>query len=259
MLYAIGDIHGMYDALVDLLAKIKKHSEQYDEKHTIVFLGDYIDRGPDSKKVIDLFKFRTPIEGFEHVYIKGNHEQMLLDYLTEYKMNPNVVDWYAGNGGKETLKSYGLKPKDVFRIYPTVRKTLSDLESFIRSRTVPYYRNEKYVFVHAGFDPRMSFSECSDEHYMWVRDVFLHSKEKYYFWPNNLDEIFIVHGHTPVSDVDIRSNRINVDTGACYGAPVWNGIKMVRNNYGILSAIAIDTKTDKIEKIQTHVDDLEEN
>jgi len=233
MIYAIGDVHGRYDLLIDLHAQIMEDSKQYHEINTIVMLGDYVDRGPDSKKVID-FLMSEPFTGFYHVYLRGNHEDMMIKSLYGSEDDVQLEDHYMpiirargiflNNGGDETLKSFGIDNYedllynkhtmvDVFEPYKTF---LNDLE---------YYKLlNGYLFVHAGIVPGVPIEEQSDAAMLWIRGKFLSSDHDHGY--------IVVHGHTPTTAMGMGtmpeklSNRINIDTGA------------VRS--GVLTAVRLD-------------------
>ena len=182
---AIGDIHGMDDALEALLSRVPSEGE-------LVFLGDYVDRGPQTRSVLErLLRLR---DDRPCVFLRGNHEELMLaacDGLPDADAN-----WLM-NGGLQTLESYNGRPPD-------------DHIAFLR-QTLPYYETETYIFVHAGLLPGVPLAATGPEVYLWVRDSFLAAS---YDWGR-----LVVHGHSPmISGIpDIRSNRINIDTAAVYG------------------------------------------
>lgn len=206
-IYAVGDIHGRADLLALLLSQIELDTVLYPAVRPIaIFLGDYIDRGPTSKDVLDLLTTRSG--AWESVFLKGNHEDFLLKFLAD----PAVLDDWRCCGGLETLVSYGLKPsfnpnpseqaqlsRDLARILPvTHRRFLAALE--------PSFVCGDYLFVHAGVRPLVPLRQQKEDDLLWIRDEFLLWEEKF--------EKVVVHGHTPVQAPDIRTNRINIDTGA---------------------------------------------
>jgi serine/threonine protein phosphatase 1 len=206
-IYAVGDIHGRADLLAPLLLRIDAHLASRPAERAIhVFLGDYIDRGPASREVVDqLLRWgRT----HEVVFLKGNHEA----YASDFLKNPDIIDEWRQYGGFETLLSYGLAPS--LSLDPAQRRKLA--VSF--HRALPHSHRHffghlrlsftcgDYFFVHAGIRPGIPFADQREEDLLWIRDEFL-SYEKI------LDKI-VVHGHTPVPEVEVRLNRINIDTGA---------------------------------------------
>jgi serine/threonine protein phosphatase 1 len=206
-IYAIGDIHGCADLLEGLLQQIDMDCTLYPANRPIVvFLGDYIDRGPASSEVLDLLLGCERTK--EAVFLKGNHETYVHRFLSE----PAVLDDWRQCGGLETLVSYGLKPS----INPDVPEQTKLAEEF--AKTIPKrhlkfleslnlsFSCGDYLFVHAGIRPGVPLRKQREEDLLWIREEFLSSEQQF--------EKFVVHGHTPVAMPDIRSNRINIDTGA---------------------------------------------
>lgn len=199
--YAIGDVHGCYTELMDLLNQIKQDiTQNIYHSVKIVFLGDYIDRGPDSKAVIDLLitmKERSP---HRIICLRGNHEQMMMDALPySHLFNHHKMNHWLMNGGVKTLDSYG------------GMDNITDGHLEFMNSTEMYYDDGKYLFVHAGIDPAITLEEQTDEEFLWIRDRFLKWEDKY-----EHDRI-VVHGHTPAKDVLVKHNRINVDSGCVFG------------------------------------------
>ena len=208
--YAFGDIHGRHDLLADLFVLIEKDliNSHCLNKVTFVFLGDYIDRGFQSRQVVDLLA-RQDWGGINVVFLRGNHEQTMLDFLSDARVGPQWMDY----GGKETLASYGvaLPPPlaDEVSWHETSQSLLEALPSnhleFLRSLKV-FYQVGNCYFVHAGVDPSRSFDEQTDDDRLWIRDRFLDDTRK-------LEKV-VVHGHTPESGAIWDGRRIGVDTGA---------------------------------------------
>jgi serine/threonine protein phosphatase 1 len=206
-IYAVGDIHGRADLLNDLkkIIAADRAVNSMLEAYT-VFLGDYIDRGPDSKAVLDVLSahsFPTPI-----IPLCGNHEAMLLTILD----GENPMRSWLRNGGVETLRSYGVDVGQVrtevglsqaaahFRaIFPTTH------HKFLRNLRLSHTVMD-YFFCHAGIRPGISLEKQRDEDLLMIREEFLSS--------NRTHPKMIVHGHTPVQEPEIKFNRINLDTGA---------------------------------------------
>ncbi len=192
MLYAIGDIHGCARELELLIAQISPTSD-----HTVVFLGDYVDRGPDSKGVIDLIldlKTKTNV-----VALRGNHEQLFLDFL-ESPQSPGAGVFIL-NGGGATLASYP-GPGGSFEIPERHMQFFYDLKV--------KYETDTHFFVHAGvpIKPLDQITDADEDILLWSRQPFLSSQYK---WKK-----MIVHGHTPVASPEFENNRINLDTGCVY-------------------------------------------
>jgi len=221
MLYSIGDIHGRYDLLLDLHQKVMKHSEQYDEINTIVMLGDYVDRGPQSKEVID-FLMTNPFTGFKHVYLRGNHEDMMAKSLygdadtamyETHQHNIHIArDIFLRNGGTETLNSFGIVNADILLID---KDSLNDIflpYAPFFAGLQDYYIANGYLFVHAGIEPGIPIEEQNPNVLYWIRGKFLRSDVDHGY--------LVIHGHTPTNSYglgarpDVQSNRINIDTGS---------------------------------------------
>ncbi len=190
---AIGDIHGCNTELHLLIESIP-----IDEKTLLVFLGDYIDRGPQSREVVDtILKLRRHVRV---VTLRGNHEAMLEGFLR----NPDSADagLFVLNGGSSTLASYQIAPGR-WEIPTEHRQFFSELKYF--------YETDEYFFVHAGV-PNVPLSKLTvqqhGDHMLWIRSSFLESTFK---WGK-----LIIHGHTPVEEVELVNNRINLDTGCVY-------------------------------------------
>ncbi len=212
--YAIGDVHGELSKLDELLRFIRDDAERRKAPHKVVFLGDLVDRGPDSHGVITRVMSLT--QSGEALAVKGNHEELMLN---AYQNRESVgIYWWAENGGDETITSYMLAngPKDDFRdaIDAAHIAWMKALPTMIRDE------DRGLVFVHGGIDPKV-FPLCSDEIRMWTRSQKFFDPGR---WPDReeLKGVIVVHGHTPTSDFEPHSNprRINVDTGACFGGPL---------------------------------------
>lgn len=191
--FAIGDIHGCVNELIQLLEKLPLESDSQ-----IVFLGDYIDRGPDSQAVIE--KVLELKKQYDVVCLKGNHEAMLLDFLDD--PGSSNAGLFILNGGNATLASYA-GPNGQFSI-PAAH------EEFFRSLRL-YYEIDNYFFVHAGV-PNVALNKIDAEKHgldlMWIRSSFHKSKFK---WKK-----IIVHGHSVVDEVEQTDKRINLDTGCVF-------------------------------------------
>jgi len=206
--YAIGDIHGRLDLLDDLLERIEADDRGRSKaKVTIVFLGDLIDRGPQSAQVVERLRRYRP-EFANTVFLMGNHEEVLLRIIggeTEI-----VADWLKF-GGAECVRSYGIDPvdlqysnaSDVPRMLRQAipKEHLKFLASFVDTASF-----ENYLFVHAGIRPGVSLSHQLPQDLRWIRQPFLGDDSDH--------GRVVVHGHTITETVEVRPNRIGVDTGA---------------------------------------------
>ena len=196
--FAIGDVHGCFDKLEALLLACDRVRDGREVRY--VFIGDYIDRGPDAREVVELLMHKQRCEGSRFVCLRGNHEQMLIVVLAEGRSDRDLMTWWA-NGGEQTLDSYGVNDP---RSHPAPH-----LE-WIKALPLRF-ADQKRLFVHAGIRPGVAIADQSDDDLLWIREPFLSSGSPY--------ESFVVHGHTPTKSrlPDLRFNRLNIDTGACLG------------------------------------------
>lgn len=209
-IYAIGDIHGRADLLDALLTEIEgdAHAGGDGFRNVLVFLGDYVDRGLQSKQVIDRL-CEGALHGFESVFIKGNHEAAMLEFLRDAKFG-RTWKYY---GGLETLHSYGVTeltlsddPKDFERARDHFEAVLPEShKNFLHSLELSAEFGG-YFFAHAGVRPGISLSRQVEEDLLWIRDEFLESRHSF--------GKVVVHGHTPREEAVFRVNRIGIDTGA---------------------------------------------
>ena len=200
----MGDIHGMYDLLVELHQKIMDHSAQFDEPHTIIFLGDYIDRGKQSKEVLD-YLMTEPFEGFEHIFLKGNHEEMIMLSTTG---DSSDIYHFLNNGGKKTCDSFNISPNRLFDDVGWWKRCLAPYATWLNNLKL-YHKTNDYLFVHAGIHPDFyqDIEQQQPAWLIWIRDKFLRDKRDYGYR--------VIHGHTPTpGEPEIKHNRINVDTNA---------------------------------------------
>jgi serine/threonine protein phosphatase 1 len=214
--YAIGDVHGCRDKLVHLLYFCARHRAGRPAR--FVFVGDYIDRGPDSRGVIEiLIKMQREMPG-QVICLRGNHEALML----------NAMGWqetegllWASQGGARTLLSYGVKqPAEL------PAKHLDWFAALPLS-----FDDGRRFFVHAGVNPSLSLDQQAEIDLLWIREPFLSSDQDY--------GRLIVHGHTPLSSPvpELRPNRLNLDTGAVYGGPL---TAAVFNEHAILPTAVIN-------------------
>ena len=206
-IYAISDIHGRADLLQSLFAVIDADLDRSGPERAIqVFLGDYVDRGPNSRAVLDLLIERSKTH--ETVFLKGNHEAFLLEVLED----PTKLESWRHYGGLLTLVSYGVTPtmnpnaeQQVELIKALARAVPEEHLAFLRRLETSFTCGD-FFFVHAGVKPGIPLAQQGEHDLLWIRDEFLNSEDRF--------EKYIVHGHTPVAVPDIRPNRINIDTGA---------------------------------------------
>jgi len=193
--YAVGDIHGSLGKLRNLVTRCERDADG--APMAFVFLGDYIDRGPDSRGVIEyLMELQARPTG-SVITLMGNHEALALAALDS---SLNAGDWLL-QGGDKTLRSYG-----VSNVYELPPKHVAWLRSLRLS-----YDDGQRLYVHAGVDPEKPLDDQHDADLLCIREPFLSDARNY--------GRLIVHGHTPMKTgkPDLRANRLNLDTGAVYG------------------------------------------
>jgi serine/threonine protein phosphatase 1 len=173
-------------------------------RKAIVYLGDYIDRGPDSRAVIDLL-LDEPLGGFERIFLRGNHEDSLLRFLDDSEIGQG---WLA-YGGDSTVRSYGVRLPEVAALAAVQRMLAESLPprhiAFLRAAHL-YHVEGDYAFVHAGFRPGLALDAQAEEDMLWIREEFLLSRADF--------GKIVVHGHNITNTPDVRRNRIGIDTGA---------------------------------------------
>lgn len=206
--YAIGDVHGRLDLLERLLCRIEREiAEAPPRRASIIMLGDLIDRGPQSAQIIEKLRTYRP-EGAETYFIAGNHEEVMLRVL---KGETGLIANWMRFGGAETVRSYGLDPKEIAGMAEAealsrLRRAVSAehrrfLEGFADSVSFG-----EYLFVHAGIRPGVQLAEQSKSDLRWIRDPFLDDERDHGF--------VVVHGHTIRNSVEVTANRVAIDTGA---------------------------------------------
>lgn len=204
-IYAIGDIHGRLDLLERAIAAIQRDVAEHGPAALTVTLGDYIDRGLQSRGVLDrLLDNPFPTS---YVALKGNHETLLEDFLAD----ATTGSFWSQQGGLGTLRSYGVQMTGpVGTAYVKARDQLEAALppahlQFLRSLKISYSHG-RYFFCHAGVKPGIPLEQQSEEDLLWIREEFLTSRVDF--------GKVVVHGHTPVSEPEVLPNRIGIDTGA---------------------------------------------
>ena len=227
--YAIGDVHGRLDLLEQLLERIEDEISRAPRRKTsVVFLGDLIDRGPQSAEVVE--RLRTyRIAGASTHFIMGNHEEVMVRVLSG---DGDVLPNWLRFGGAETLRSYGADPRAIARMSPleaieAVRKAVpaehvNFLNSFADSISFG-----SYLFVHAGIRPGIDLSEQSQTDLRWIREPFLGDTGD--------------HGHTITSEVEVLSNRIGIDTGA-YSSGTLTALGIEGSKRWLIQTSQVDTE-----------------
>lgn len=209
-IYAIGDIHGRADLLSRLIERIEQDCAGFRGRPSLIFLGDYVDRGFQSRQVIDLI-LSDRLAPFDLHCIKGNHEAAMLTFLRDHAFGPR----WAAYGGRETLVSYGIRPpRNVTKLdeweaaHSELVRTLPRSHEMFLLKLQHSVRIGPYGFVHAGVRPGVPFEEQQESDLLWIREEFLRSSVPH--------EVIIVHGHTPVDRPYQDARRINLDTGAYF-------------------------------------------
>jgi diadenosine tetraphosphatase ApaH/serine/threonine PP2A family protein phosphatase len=208
--YAIGDIHGRLDLLLELHELIAADAARsHAKRRVLVYIGDYIDRGPDSAGVLDLLLDR-PLPDFKIVHLLGNHEDTLLQFPDDITVGPSWLTY----GGVQTLASYFIDvapgswcdERELRRLQGEIRRRVPHRHvEFMRGLPLTHIEGD-YLFVHAGIRPGVPLEHQERDDLLWIRDEFLRS-------PADHGKI-VVHGHTITEAPDQQPNRIGIDTGA---------------------------------------------
>jgi len=210
--YAVGDVHGRVDLLADLHRQIAEdagHLTPGTDK-LVVYVGDFVDRGMESRQVIDLL-LKRPLPDFSAVYLLGNHDAWLLSFLVDPQCGPTWLRY----GGDATLHSYGVSvglrrddPQHYGRLQAELRERVPRRHvDFLQNLELSYETGD-FLFVHAGVRPTLPLDRQAAEDLLWIREPFLS-------WRRDFGKV-VVHGHTVGAEPIVRSNRIGIDTGACW-------------------------------------------
>jgi calcineurin-like phosphoesterase family protein len=208
-IYAVGDLHGRFDLLRRIQDRIAEDAAKSGGvAKTIIYLGDYVDRGPQSFEIIDALTNET-LPGFDRIFLKGNHEDMLLRFLD----NGDCAETWLANGGVETLASYGIEADRFLWTVDAVedlRRQFSAIMPVVHMRffrSLDLYRVfGDYIFVHAGLRPETGLADQKERDFMWIRHDFLKCESAF---PG-----IVVHGHSISPQPEFKTNRIGIDTGA---------------------------------------------
>ncbi len=217
--YAVGDCHGCLEALRGLRAAMVADSTRADaegpraDRRVLVYLGDYVDRGPDSRGVVELL-IGEPLAGFESVHLLGNHDAFLRRFLD----GEDVAAIWMMNGGGATLRSYGLDVAaltgpwpggDAPALHAALAAAVPEAHrAFLDGLALSHIEGD-YFFAHAGVRPGVPLERQGENDLLWIREPFLGSTADH--------GKVVVHGHSAAAEVAVRPNRIGIDTGACYG------------------------------------------
>ena len=216
-LYAIGDVHGCDELLADLHARINRDlAARGAADYRIIHLGDYVDRGPDSRAVIERLARMCDADP-RVLCLCGNHEDLLLDFIVEA---PGATENFLANGGEATLGSYGVRLgllSSLLGSHAGLGHRLRDAmpahhHEFLEALALSF-RFGDFFFCHAGIRPGVPLDAQSADDLMWIRAGFLDCDDDL--------GVVVVHGHTPTRGrPDLRGNRIDIDTGAVFGGPL---------------------------------------
>lgn len=225
--FVVGDIHGQLDQLHLALETISKDPEA---GAPIVFLGDYVDRGPDSRGVIELL-MRGQAEGKPWTCLMGNHDRYLLRYLDD----PAYEDPQTNNphyytdppiGGEQTLASYGVDPdprRSMAAIHADAVRAVPQAHRDWIAALPRLFETEDQIFVHAGIRPGVPLADQVEDDLIWIRGPFLHDHTDH--------GRLVVHGHTALKAPHLYPNRLNMDGGAGYGRPLHPALLLGRDAF----------------------------
>ena len=232
VVWAVGDVHGRLDLLSPLVEAIQTDLQgSAAERKMVIFLGDYIDRGPDSRGVLSLLAELSPSGGVEWRFLKGNHEQAMLDFLERPLAGPRWCEY----GGDCALRSWGLRAPELAhrteawaRVAADLRHKLTKSEAaFLESLELSVTVGD-YFFSHAGARPGLALDRQSAEDLMWIRQTFLDSGTAF--------ERMVVHGHTPTSEVHSDHRRIGIDTKA-YASGILTALRLEGQERSLLQSV----------------------
>lgn len=222
LVYAVGDVHGRFDVLGPLLRGIAQDAlaTQPAERPLLVFLGDYVDRGPESRQVVDRILQMQADGEFEIAALKGNHEEALLQFLDE----PGFASTWMEHGGAATLASYGVQPAASRTDAAAWVAVRDEFEGALPDAHRRFYQGLElvrvvgdYAFVHAGVRPGVALGAQSERDLLWIRHEFLNDRGPF-------DKV-IVHGHTPTEEPQMMRHRLGLDTGA-YATGVLTAVRL---------------------------------
>lgn len=230
--WAIGDVHGRLDLLKPLVEAIMGDAAAAPvERKVVIFLGDYVDRGPESRGVIRYLVDLPRDRGIEWRFLKGNHEEAMLDFLAD----PAAGARWCEYGGDAALRSYGLRPPTLKHKVEAWARVAADLDHALDARERDFLETLElsitigdYFFAHAGARPGQPLDQQSAHDLMWIRNSFLHSDVEF-------DKV-VVHGHTPTREVHVDRRRIGADTKA-YDSGVLSAVRLAGRTRVVVQAV----------------------
>ena len=229
--FVLTDIHGHIDQLTRALAACEEYAAKAGREHRFVFLGDYIDRGPDSKGVVTRI-MQLQEERPNTLVLLGNHEEMMVDawklrHYSSSKSRRQAEDFWLDNGGKAALASFNDVDVDRWP-RPNIWIGVDDHLMMWMSKLPVLMGTKHRLYVHAGLLPRTPADEQLKEHCLWIRDKFLRARPQEF---KELNGLYIVHGHTPTwefkqesSEPEVLEHRCNLDTGTHFTGVLTVGV-----------------------------------
>ncbi len=231
--FAVGDVHAHAGHLAALHAALRARIQSaYDASRvTLVWLGDYIDRGPAPGETLDSVRTGLGIAGLREVRLRGNHEQFLIDFMR--LPSARQLDGWLMNGGGETVRGLLKAPVSDFAANPVrlahaLRDTLGEERVAFLDSLRFSYRDGAYFFAHAGIDPKRPLDAQSEDDLLWIREPFLSARD----WPH---EVVIVHGHTPGEPIMLH-HRIAVDSGIYFSGRL-TAVEILGDRARFISAV----------------------
>lgn len=232
VVWSVGDIHGRLDLLRPLVEAIRADLQTTSAaRKLVIFLGDYIDRGPESRGVIRYLAALGGTEGIEWRFLKGNHEETMLKFLDDASVGAQWCEY----GGDATLRSYGLRPPDMKHRAEAWSHLSADLDHKLTARERAFLQDQElsitvgdYFFAHAGARPGEPLERQSTEDLLWIRRSFLDSHTEF-------DRV-VVHGHTPMAEVHADRRRVGIDTKA-YESGILTALRLSGHDRMIMQAV----------------------
>jgi serine/threonine protein phosphatase 1 len=231
-IYAVGDVHGCFEQLLMAEKRILDDARKANQRATVIYLGDFVDRGRDSAAVLEHLSRPDPQDDLVRLAVCGNHDDAFLDFLRD---GSNAQSWLEF-GGVETLQSYGVDAAYVLKSARAMKTLVDVAREAVPGRHVAFLEKlpvsisiGNYLFVHAGIRPGLPLDSQTDEDMMWIREPFLSEGPKL--------PVTVIHGHTIVAEPAFRSGRIGIDT-ACYSTGVLTVLKVTQDTATVLPASA---------------------